>query len=452
VASRLLGCGLLLSLCTGCALPGGLPWAPAGTIASARADEPGVGTASWWKRHRSQAVFVPGKGYSVEGVAGYFDELGRRIGEPPVENAVASSGAALAGKPRQASLALPETSEPVPDPSLKDEAETSWSDRLWTAVGQGPDARKAKQMYGEGQSLFRARDYEKAAEKFEEAARRAPESSLQEDSLFMAAESHFFADRYPDAVDAYDELLKKFPGTQRLDQIVNRQFAIARYWQQHHSAYPHWPVTPNFLDQTRHWFDTFGHSLRVYENLRLNDPTGPLADDALMAAATAYFAVGRYDDANYHFDLLRREYPKSEHQFQAHLLGLQCKIRLYQGPEYDGTILDEAEQVAEQLLVQFPDQLAAERDRVLQMRAEIAAQRALRHWTMAEYYAKGSHYRAARYYYQKLIDAHPGTSLAERATERLAEYQDRPESPPQRLAWLVDLFPAADERGSSTRR
>ena len=161
-----------------------------------------------------------------------------------------------------------------------------------------------------------------------------------------------------------------------------------------------------------------------------------------MATATAYFAQGRYDDADYHFDLLRREYPKSEHQYQAHLLGLQCKLQRYQGPDYDGAVLEEADHVANQLLKQFATQLKSkeERQRIEQLRGEIAAQRALRDWNMAEFYANRKQFRAARIYWQGLIKKHPDTKLAEQAQKRLTETRAELGEPPVRLKWLVDMF------------
>ena len=111
--------------------------------------------------------------------------------------------------------------------------------------------------------------------------------------------------------------------------------------------------------------------MKTYENIRLNDPTGPLADDAIMATANSYFRRGRYNDADYQYDLLRKEYPRSDHQFNAHMLGLQCKLRKYQGPDYDGTPLEEAEQLVKQQRTQFAGELDATSSRRL---AEIDAQ------------------------------------------------------------------------------
>jgi len=84
----------------------------------------------------------------------------------------------------------------------------------------------------------------------------------------------------------------------------------------------------------------------VYEQIRLNDPTGSLADDSIMATANSHFVHGEWDDADYHYGLLRTEYPRSEYQYQAHLLGLRCKLLRYQGPGYDNSPLVEADELA----------------------------------------------------------------------------------------------------------
>ena len=67
-------------------------WLAIGSAPSARADypwsgltgpPPAVGTPEWWKKHADDKVFVPGQGYTVPGVDGYFDGNGRpmnRIG------------------------------------------------------------------------------------------------------------------------------------------------------------------------------------------------------------------------------------------------------------------------------------------------------------------------------------------------------------------------------------
>ena len=239
-------------------------------------------------------------------------------------------------------------------------------DKMKTAVGLGPDEQIARASYAEGQQLFQQKDYSAAAKKFEEAIERGPHSPIEQDAMFALAESYFFGDRYIKARDAYDALVKEHPNTRYMDTVIDREWAIARYWEQYESHSPDWLGTPNAYDRTRPWFDTIGHAIKTYDNIRLNDPTGPRADDAIMATANIYFERHRYDDADYHYTLLRREYPRSELQFEAHLLGLQAKLRKYQGADYDGSPLEEAKTLVKQLRMQFAGRLSNEEKERLQ--------------------------------------------------------------------------------------
>ena len=243
--------------------------------------------------------------------------------------------------------------------------------------------------------------------------------------MWQLAECQFFTDQYPKAEDGYDELVKKYANTRYLDRIAQRQFVIAQYWigldQKRH--YP--LLVPNLVDRSRPLFDSRGRALKAYEHVRLNDPRGPLADDSIMAQANAHFLDRQWLDADYFYGLLRSEYPDSDFLLEAHMLGLQAKLRAYQGPGYEGGILDEAEILADQLLVQFPDQLTREdEDRVQKARGEIASQLALRHWQRAEFYAKGKHYSSARIYYALIARDYPKTMLAQQARQKFDTIKD----------------------------
>jgi TolA-binding protein len=313
-------------------------------------------------------------------------------------------------------------------------------------AGYGPNEQIARAAYEEGQRLFREKKYDEAAKQFATAADRWPDTSLEEDAMFWRAESFFFGDRYPAAQEGYDKLLKKYTYSRYMDKAVARQFAIGRYWEQFQTAEPHWPTTPNFVDKTRPLFDTWGNSLKAYEHVRLNDPTGPLADDALMAGANAYFIHGRNEDAALNYDLLRKEYPKSEHQKNAHLLGIESKQRMYQGPLYDGTPLKEASELADQTMIRFGLTLGADRDQLIEAKNRMIAEQAERDRAMGQYYEKNGHYGAARYYYNSLIEKYPQTPAAAQARQRLDEIKDYPAEPPDRLKWLTGLMGPVKKR------
>jgi outer membrane protein assembly factor BamD (BamD/ComL family) len=293
-------------------------------------------------------------------------------------------------------------------------------------VGRGPNETVARKALAEADTLFRAGKYREAIPKYKQVIDRWPDSALEEDGLWQLAECLFFTDQYPKAEDCYDELVKKYANTRHLDRVAQRQFIIAQYWVAVDQRDPLPVIVPNLFDRSRPLFDTQGRALKAYDHVRINDPRGALADDSIMAQANAHFLDRQWLDADYFYGLLRNEYPDSDFLLQAHLLGLQAKLRAYQGPSYEGGILDEAEILAEQVLVQFPDQLTREdEDRVQKARGDIASQLALRHWQRAEFYAKGKHYSSARIYYALIARDYPKTMLAQQARQKFDTIKDR---------------------------
>jgi outer membrane protein assembly factor BamD (BamD/ComL family) len=384
-----------------------------------------------WEANRSKAKHVPGRGFYVEGTNGFFDEEGRPL-------------ASVSGK------------NGIIDEYDSDEDRLISEKKIKRGVkavfGRAPNEVVAKEAYAEGEALFGAKQYDAAAKQFFVAYDRWPDSPLEEDALYMAAEANFFADRYQKSEDAYELLLKKYPNTTRLDKVINRRFAIGRYWELKYAANPHWPVTPNFTDKTRPWFDTAGHAIKVYERIRLDDPTGPLADDATMATANFYFVNHRYDDADYFYGLLRTEFPKSDFQYPAHLLGLQTKLLRYQGPDYDGKPLEEAKELAQQLLAQFPNELGADRERIVKMQAEINRGAATREFALAEYYHKGQYYGASKMHYENVARDYPGTELAQQAIAKVESVRGQPAVPEDNFEWLTSLFPESEKLGPSVAK
>lgn len=308
------------------------------------------------------------------------------------------------------------------------------------ALGYGPDEGIARDLYHDAETLAKAGENKEAGEKFLDAAKRWPDSTLEEDALFLAGENFFAADEYPDAKRAYEELLKKHDYTHHLDAVTRRLFKIAQYWEQRAMRDPSFKAPFNVTDDTRPWVDTVGHALKAYDDIRMYDPTGPLADDAVMATANLYFVRGRYEDAARNYDLIRTEYTKSEHQLKAHLLGIESWQRIYQGAYYDAGPLEKAGEVADQALVQFGPELGEDRPRVVAAKNKIVEEMAARDLIVAKYYDKKKHYGAARIYYNSIVEEYPQTAAADKARQRLTEIAGEPDKPTNHFKWLTGMF------------
>ncbi|WP_164102391.1 tetratricopeptide repeat protein [Candidatus Laterigemmans baculatus] len=321
-------------------------------------------------------------------------------------------------------------------------------------TGKRPiDRERAVALYREADAMFRRASelpreeaqevFAEAAPIFKRAAEMNPDSALEQDALFLAGESYFFSDQLTKAEDAFVQLQKQHPRNRHSDRVASRLFAIAQYWIETAKA-PNPSLMPiNFTDPSRPYLDASGHGIRVLDQMRYDDPTGRLADDATMAAAVEHFRKGNYLEADQFLADLRETYPDSDHQFNAHLLGLRCKLEMYAGSAYSGLVLDEGEELIKRMRQLFPQESrsAEHGEMIAKAAAEIEFYQAEKLWERARYREKQGHYGGASYYHQELLEKYPNTPFAEQAREHLVANADRPQTPPQRLAFLAKLFP-----------
>lgn len=354
----------------------------------------------------------------------------------------------------------PESAYLMDDQDLVDEGiltdvTNRFSSRFRAAVGLGPSENAAADAYAAAMGQYRAAIAETGpnrkgafvdtAKAFHRSASRWPNSTIEEEAMFYEAESYFFADRYPKAQSVFSGLVSKYPSTRYIDKVSQRRFQIAKYWIDHAQHTDDVPIAPNFVARDRPTFDRFGNAIKLLDRIRLDDPTGKLADDATMLAATSCFESGRYFRADELLNDLRSSFPNSPHQYQAHLLSLKTKIRLYQGPQYDPGPLDASEEIVKKIRRQFPQESAEDKEFLEDVYRDVRMNRAIREMARAKARDRRQEYRAARIRYEIVMREFSDTSLAREAEERLAQLQGLPDIPPQRLQALANVFPSSSD-------
>lgn len=329
-------------------------------------------------------------------------------------------------------------------------------DDFFTRVGLKAKRRKditlAKSLFAEGEARYqqataatgtdRARLFREAAEKFQEGAKNWQSSSLEQDALMWAAESYFFAEDYYQAEQLYGKLIKEYPRNPYLDHVDSRRFEIADYWLKTDNV-DHKPfVVVNVSDPKYPWNDTGGHGKRVLENMRLDNPTGKVSDDATMRLAVEDFEKGKYESAADTFEDLRLTFPDSEHQFNAQFLELQSLLNSYRGADYSSIPLTAAQERVKQIERQFPQEASEHKEELNKAYSKIRFQMAERIWNQADYRRRRSENSSAKFHYQRILDQYEDTPFAEQATAALKDMEGLPDDPPQRFKPLVWLFQA----------
>ncbi|HVW02631.1 MAG TPA: outer membrane protein assembly factor BamD [Planctomycetaceae bacterium] len=297
------------------------------------------------------------------------------------------------------------------------------------------------------EDFYDEKKYAEAEKEFKKIVKKFKDYPVEEDSLFLIAECQYIQKRYAYAQDSYDRLMKRYPNTRYLERSTRRLFAIGTIWLRGDIADEDVPkaskqlqqvsaediqdqppekkdlerksyaLVPNFSDKSRPLFDTQTRAIQALNSVWIHDPTGPLADDALMMMAAYYIRRGNYREADIHLGRLRENYQKSEHAKVAFALGPHVKLMNYQGARYDSRLLSEADSLARSTMNLYPDSPNTEK---LQEELEmIKEQQALREWERAQFYAKRGKYKAAGLYAEMLIRDHPKSEAAENARKFL---------------------------------
>jgi outer membrane protein assembly factor BamD (BamD/ComL family) len=291
--------------------------------------------------------------------------------------------------------------------------------------------RETNEEFLKAEDLFRKEDYEGAQKAFKSLARKFKDKAVEEDILFMLAESQFKLDMLPKAQDTYHKLLMKYPNTRYMPQAVQRSYDIAYYWLEDSrlraegkSGKYGFSRYINFLDRTRPVFDAEGRAIETVEVIQQFDPFGPLTDDAVMMAAAQSFISDRYVQAAGYYQQLVADQPQSEHASKAKILAEQAFLRSYRGPQYDSSDLSGAEQMGKAAL-DTAEQYGDDQRRRLEadLRA-IHIERAKRDFISGEDFRKRWLYTSAKFYYTEVVKKYPDTDWARLAKEKLDELKD----------------------------
>ncbi|MEO1524329.1 MAG: tetratricopeptide repeat protein [Planctomycetota bacterium] len=354
------------------------------------------------------------------------------------------------------------SSPPTPTPLVGDEgavrqAGGSFIDGTNRLVGfisgTSQDEERAKEFYQAGDKLFReAREapeesraglFARAANKFKQAGDAAPGSGLEQDALFMRGEAQFFADDLSGARDTFETLQKDFPRNRHSDRVAARLFKISRYWIDTAKAGGDRWYRFNLFDKKRPAYDAGGHAVKVLDQIRYDDPTGKLADDATLAAAIEHIRNERFEEADEFLTDLRETFSDSDHMFLAHMLGIQCKLKVYAGPRYSERALEEASELVKQTRRRFPKEIQEKKysEMLARSAAEIEFHQAANLEERAKYREKRHEFGAAREEYRRLLAKYPNTPQAERARKILDKIEGRPAVPTSPLAFMTKVFP-----------
>lgn len=161
-------------------------------------------------------------------------------------------------------------------------------------------------------------------------------------------------------------------------------------------------------------------AIDAFQAIVFNYPGATVVDTVQYYLALSYYGNEDYTLASVEFNRLLLNYPASVYASQAQLMKAVC---LYEGtPEHHGldqTDLETAIRQFEDYIVDYPESVALTDARAYLAKAR--ARLAQKYYQAGIVYIRLSDYRAAKIYYQKVIDDFTDTEWGPKAAYQLAE-------------------------------
>jgi len=303
---------------------------------------------------------------------------------------------------------------------------------------------RGQEEYDAAERYYKQEQYDDAEKAFKKVSTKYADSPIEEHALFMLAESQFKQEKYPRAQDSYNRLMTRFENSRYLDKATFRLFAIAQEWLDSPEpvsqgeiiqatggddpqATPQpverisrpFPLIPNLTDRKRPLFDRDGRAIEALRSIWLNNPTGKLADDAIMFTAVHHYRTGNFLEAARFFTMLRENYPDSQHAANAYQFGAHVEQLNHQGPEYDSQGLDKAAELVRSTLSLFPNEV--DKDRLHRTLAHIQHEKARKDWNRVLFRLKRGENGSAEMLCVNFLKDHPNSAFTQLASETLTK-------------------------------
>jgi lipopolysaccharide assembly outer membrane protein LptD (OstA)/outer membrane protein assembly factor BamD (BamD/ComL family) len=266
-----------------------------------------------------------------------------------------------------------------------------------------------------------------ARKQFEIFVKRWPDSEQAGSALLTVAALRVQEGDDAEAFEAYEQLIQTYyTGLKDYDSILERQYAIAQ--RQMESKRMRW-LFGGYKAPER--------AIPYLESILRNAPQWKRAPEMQYQIGKAHqengdlvMAVGAYSAVEY-------RYPDSPLAEQAALAKIDCLKKISKDTPYSVEVREDAQLAADLFAETYPN--SQRRAEVDQFAADLTGQVAAHDLEVAQFYERvPKRPEAARVYYKAVTNAHPQTSYAETAAERLRVMIPGAGSVGSSGRWIVD--------------
>ncbi|OQB12621.1 MAG: tol-pal system protein YbgF [Candidatus Omnitrophica bacterium ADurb.Bin205] len=236
---------------------------------------------------------------------------------------------------------------------------------------------------------------------------------------FEASESQYYLglieearENFYEAYQAYQRLIDKYPFSERIKEVIEREYNIADKFMSGHKRKALGITLP-----------VENPAIEIFTKVVENSTYGPLAPKAQYRLGLVLKSLQRYYEAEEAFNKVISNYPDSEWSEPAKFQIASCRAALSRSPDYDQGAAGEAKQKFEEFVRDHPDAVLS-----LEAEANIAKlneKEAESSFNTARFYEKQRSYKAAIIYYNYVVDNYPKSVWAAKSLSKLQELENK---------------------------
>lgn len=261
-----------------------------------------------------------------------------------------------------------------------------------------------------GLELYEAKEYKKAIREFEKLLKHYPKARQAPDAQFTIGKCYEDQGALYRAFKEYQVVIDKYPFSELAAEIVRKQYDIGLRLLEG-------------SEKTNRFVKAFSggeyNVVDVFKGVIKNAPYGELAPPAQYKIGLYLLEKRLYQEARDEFEKVVNDYPDSEWAKAAKYQIALTDARRSPGSSYDQKVTQAAVEGFNNFVKSYPDaELSQEAKQQVQ---ELREKEAENNFKVAQFYEKQKNYKAAKIYYQSVVDDFGNSAWSVKALIKIRE-------------------------------
>lgn len=257
-------------------------------------------------------------------------------------------------------------------------------------------------------TFYKARKYKEGIKEFKKLINHYPRAKEAPDAQYYIGLSLEDQAKLFDAYKAYQVVVEKYPFSERSAEIVKKQYHIGERLLEGEKD------KSDFLEALT---GTNYNVVEVFRTVIKNAPYGPLAPQAQYKIGLYLLEKELYQEARDEFEKVMNDYPESEWAKAAQYQSAMADSKRSTGVQYDQKITQSAVSEFKDFVEKNPEaELSTHAKKQIRHLTEKEAENT---FIVGQFYEKQKNYKAAKIYYDDIVNNYKDSKWATKALERL---------------------------------